>query len=136
MYNLSFDNMSLLFLPLQKLLPFPSLFSPATKKTFLPSWLIRNFKYLCTWNGSVLSVRASRLKGNRVKIPDSPAAVKLHFQLCEKYLCHWCNNYIGKVSRGESVRRPAIIHYLLSSGVRTMVSFKFTFFKLVSFWVL
>lgn len=106
------------------------------KKTFLPSWLIRNFKYLCTWNGSVLSVRASRLKGNRVKIPDSPAAVKLHFQLCEKYLCHWCNNYIGKVSRGESVRRPAIIHYLLSSGVRTMVSFKFTFFKLVSFWVL
>ena len=36
MYNLSFDNMSLLFLPLQKLLPFPSLFSPATKKLFFP----------------------------------------------------------------------------------------------------
>ena len=40
-------------------------------------WYIRKTCYLCSRIGSAYTIRVCGLKGNRVWIPDSPAAVKL-----------------------------------------------------------
>ena len=57
--------------------------------------------YLCSRIGSDLSGRASGLKGNRVKVPDSPAAVKLHIQLFGKHSCHWRKEAPGRFRKGS-----------------------------------
>ena len=63
-------------------------------------------------------IHLRELKGNRVKVPNSPAAVKLQFQLIGKDFYATDVTYIGKVPVRESVRRPAIIHVWSTSRVR------------------
>ena len=58
--------------------------SPMQKISLLLLCIALAFHYLCPRIGSVSSDRANGLKGNRVKVPNSPAAVKLQFQLTEK----------------------------------------------------
>ena len=92
--------------------------SPIQKISELLFCIALTFHYLCRRIGSVLSNRTSGLKGNRVKVPNSPAAVKLQFQLIEKDFYATDVTYIGKVPVRESVRRPAIIHVWSTSRVR------------------
>ncbi len=59
------------------------------------------------WFRSLAQVNG--LKGNQVKFLDSPAAVKLHPNFLENAHTTDGTKTVGKVSKRESVRRPAIM---------------------------
>lgn len=49
-----------------------------------------------------------QLKGNQVRILDSPAAVCSNFSNRQYLLCHWMIGKSGKVLVTERVRKPAM----------------------------
>ena len=90
----------------------------AAKNTFTRTTFRKN-DYLCSRLVPKRPFRPDGLKGNRVKIPDSPAAVKLYSKRIDSQYATGCNT--GKALMRESVRRPAIVFLLLTGLVEKTV---------------
>lgn len=90
-------------------------------------FIIKNVPIICTCNNNTYicivkvcqRLHLWRLKGNRVQIPDSPAAVKLYSKRIDSQYATGCNT--GKALMRESVRRPAIVFLLLTGLVEKTV---------------
>ena len=88
-------------------------------KNIFPRTTFRKNDYLCSRLVPKRPFRPDGLKGNRVKIPDSPAAVKLYPKRIDSQYATGGNT--GKALMRESVRRPAIVFLLLTGLVEKTV---------------